>query len=290
MMDKPILIVGGTGTVGSELITLLLDKGIRPRVLLRPYRQLPEGIEDRVEVVRGDLADSESLSTALADVENVFLLSRDQPEQAELEENLVQVAEKMSVRRIIKSSAFAAGLQPPVGYGISHARVEQRLINSSLNWVIIRPYVFMQNFLEIADVISNRGIIPLPFGQANVAFIDARDVALTAQTLLLDDSSTSLIYELTGPESLSLAQCADIASGILAKPLSYRSPPFWLAGLMMRLQGVSSWDVKMRKQLFSMVKNGGEEKTTTDFESVCGRKPRSFSNFIREHEKQFHVG
>lgn len=289
-MSENILIVGGTGTVGKALLGILLDKGMRPRVLLRQSSNLPDAIQDKVDIVRGDLANRDSLQNALAGITRVFLLSRDHPQQAELEENLVQIAEHNTVKLLIKSSAFAAALQPPVGYGINHARVEQKLMKSSMNWIILRPYVFMQNFLELADLITEKGIMPLPFGSAHVAFVDARDVALAAATLLLEDSPGSGIYQLTGPESLSLDDCAKILSEGLGRTLKYRSPPFWLAAVMMRMQGVSSWDVKMRKQLFNMVKNGGEAATTVDFETICGLKPRNLENFVKDYRQQFLPG
>ena len=286
-MTETILIVGGTGTVGRELLRVLSSRNITPRVLLRPGSDLPAAVENRVDIVRGDLSDTDSLRSALEGVEQVFLLSRDQPQQAELEQNLIVQAEEQSVRRVIKSSAFAAGLNPPVGYGVNHARVEQRLINSKLQWVIQRPFVFMQNFLEVAELVNNKGLLPLPFGQARIALVDARDVALAAATLLLEPGISEKVFELTGPESLTVAECASTLSGVLQKKISYRSPPFWFAGLMMRMQGVSSWDVRMRKQLFQMVREGGEANTSGDFESICKTKPRDFRTFAMDYAADF---
>ena len=286
-MEPSILIIGSTGTVGRELVKILLSKGIRPRALLRPGSKLPADIKDGVEMVRGDLSDEESLRNALKDIDQVFLLSRDQPRQAELEENVIRIAEQQAVRKIVKSSAFAAGLSPPVGYGINHAKIESRLKNSSLQWLIQRPFVFMQNFLEVADLVNNKGLLPLPFGNANIALIDARDVALAASMLLLERDTSGEIFELTGPESLSVAECASILSEVLQKKVTYRSPPFWFAGLMMRIQGVSPWDIKMRKDLFRMVRQGGEANTSGDFENICATKPRDFRTFVRDYKNDF---
>ena len=286
-MTGRILVVGGSGTVGRELLTFLVNQGISPRVLLRPASKLPESIEKNVEIIRGDLSNSDSLRVALNGMEQVFLLTRDQPLQAELEENLIVNAEQQSVRRIIKSSAFAAGLNPPVGYGINHARIEQRLMNSQLQWVIQRPFVFMQNFLDVAELVNNKGILPLPFGKAQIALIDARDVALAAGNLLLKEEINKKIYELTGPESLSLAECSSILSDVLKKKISYRSPPFWFAGLMMKLQGVSWWDINMRRALFRMVKDGGEATTSEDFQSICETRPRDFRTFAMDYAEDF---
>lgn len=287
MNNPEILIIGGTGKIGSELVSLLMNDGIHFRLLVRQNStaQLPR--YDNYEVVHGDLAESEKLKIALQDIQQIFLLSRDQPRLGELERNLIKLAKESGVKKIVKSSAFAAGLQPPVGYGISHAESEQKLIACGLKWVILRPYMFMQNLLELSDLIMSRNLMPLPLAKAKIGLIDARDIALVAKTVLTEDGYDNKFYELTGPDALSMTDCAEILSGILGRSIRYRSPPYWIAGLMMRIQGVSAWDVAMRRQLFKMIRDGGETKITRDVEHITGQKPRSFEKFLRENQNVF---
>ncbi|MBT7952710.1 MAG: SDR family oxidoreductase [Gammaproteobacteria bacterium] len=282
-----ILIVGGTGKIGTELLSLLAKHHASIRVLRRPNSKSQFSNPGDFEIVYGDLDDSESIRVALKGISQVFLLTRDQPQQGELESKLIDLAISAGVKKIVKSSAFAAGLNPPVGYGLTHTVSEQKLMTSGLNWVILRPYMFMQNFLELADLIKSRGIIPLPMGKTKIGLIDARDVALVAKTILVGEEHENRIYELTGPESLSLAEAAEILSNLLGRTIHYRSPPLWLAGLMMRMQDVSSWDVRMRKQLFRMIHEGGEDKVTGDVEKISGQKPRTLEMFFREYQNTF---
>ena len=287
-MNKPeILIIGGTGQVGSELISLLTDAGINLRVFARQASSSKLRNSNIVQIVQGDLAETSNLELALAGIRQVFLLTRDQANQAELEGNLIALAKKTGVEKIVKSSAFAAGLQPPVGYGVTHAESERQLMDSGLDWVILRPYAFMQNFLDLAGLVRSRSLLPMPLGDAKIGFIDARDVAVMASTLLTGQGHEGLIYELTGPDTLTIADCANIMSRILERRIRYRSPPWWLAGLMMRAQGVSAWDVLMRKQLFRMIRENGESRITSDFEDIVGHKPRSLDVFIRDYQHYF---
>ncbi len=231
--------------------------------------------------------DNNSLINALKDISRVFLLTRDQPQQGPLESNFISLAEKSGVSKIVKSSAFAAALEPPPGYGIGHAEAEKTLMQSDLDWTIIRPFVFMQNTLELADLVRKRSILPLPMGDARIALIDARDVAFAASVILLNSGHEKKIYHLTGPDSLSFKKCAEILSNLLHREITYRSPPFWFAGLMMRLQGVSIWDISMRKQLFRMVKEGGEATVSQHFEEITQTKPRSITTFFEDHLNSF---
>lgn len=286
-MMPDILVVGGTGNIGTELLSLLTKHHLSIRVLLRPNSTSQLGDSSKFEIAYGDLDNSESIRVALKGVSQVFLLSRDQPRQGELESNLIDLAISAGVRKIVKSSAFAAGLNPPVGYGLTHTVSEQKLMSSGLNWVILRPYMFMQNFLELADVIRSRSIIPLPMGKAKIGLIDSKDVALVAKTVLTNKEYDGKIHELTGQQALSLTNCAEIFSEILTRPVVYRSPPFVFAAIMMRLKGVSAWDVKMRKELFRMIREGGEANVTDDVEHITGQKPRTLKIFVKENQHIF---
>ena len=287
MIKSEILIIGGTGKIGSELVSLLVKAGVHFRILVRHNStgHLPQ--YDNYEIVQGDLTEPDNVKIALSDIKRVFLLSRDQPRLGELEGILIELARAAGVKKIVKSSAFAAGLQPPVGYGVSHAESEHKLMSSGLQWVILRPYMFMQNLLELSDLIMSRSLMPLPLAKAKIGIIDARDVALVAKTVLTEDAYDNKHYELTGPDALSMNDCAEVLSGLLGRSIRYRSPPYWFAALMMRMQGVSAWDIVMRKQLFKMIRDGGETIITNDVEHITGQKPRSLESFLREHQNVF---
>ena len=287
-MNKPkLLIIGASGKIGSELVSLLNGKETPLRVLVRSESSAQLFENTNVEIAQGDLSDEASLQSALTDILTIFLLTRDHPQQAKLESDLIELAAGKGVKKIVKSSAYAAGLEPPVGYGIPHAAIEQKLISSGLQWTILRPYMFMQNLLELAALIKTRGVMPLPMGKAKISLIDARDVALVASKVLLEEEHNQCIYELTGPESLTMSECAETLSTILERSVVYRAPPYWVAGLMMRLEGVSGWDISMRKQLFRMIREGGEAKITNDVQRVTGQKPRSFATFVQDHKNLF---
>ncbi len=287
-MNKPeILITGGTGRIGRELVSLLTDANIPIRIFMRPQSRglLPQ--HGNIEVVYGELTNAHDINIALRGIRQLFLLTRDQPSQGEIEAHIIVLAAKAGVEKIIKSSAFAAGLEPPVGYGRSHFESEQKLMASGLDWVILRPYMFMQNLLDLSDLIVSRGLMPLPMAKAKIGLIDARDVALVAKIMLTESGHDNKVYELTGPHVLSLNDCAEIFSTMLGRSIRYFSMPYWFSGLMMRMQGESAWDVAMRKQLFKMIADGGEAKTTDTVENLSGQKPRSLKIFAEDYRNVF---
>lgn len=281
-----VLVVGATGKVGSELVSLLVADGIKPRLFQRASSKNAFKDTD-LEVVSGELADKESLKAALEGINTVFMITRDQPDQALLEGNLIDVAVGQGVEKIIKSSAFAASLDPPQGYGAIHHQAELKLMQSGLKWVVLRPYFFMQNFLELSKEITQSGFLPLPLARAKVGVIDARDVALVAFHVIKSHRFDNQCYELTGPESLTMKDCSNVLGQVLNKKVRYFSPPYWLASLMMRRQGVSQWDIRMRKQLFRMIKSGGEEKLTDWVKRITGKDPYSLVDFVKAYQASF---
>ena len=281
-----VLVIGATGKAGRELVSLLVADGIKPRLFQRASSENAFQKDD-LEVVLGDLADKESLKPALQGINTVFMITRDQPDQALLEGNLIEVAVEQGVKKIIKSSAFAAGLNPPQGYGAIHRQTELKLMESGLKWVVLRPYFFMQNFLELSGEIAQSGILPLPLAKAKVGVIDARDVARVAFQVIKSHAFDNQCYELTGPESLTMKDCSKVLGQVLNKKVRYFSPPYWLASWMMRRHGVSPWDIRMRKQLFYMIKSGGEEPLTESVKQITGKEPYSMADFVKAYQADF---
>lgn len=277
-----MLVVGGTGRVGGELIRLLAAEGVATCALVRSAAAA-ESMPAGVETVLGDLADEQAVDAAVHDATQVFVAIRDCPDQVDLEGRLIDAAVRHGVGHFVKVSAFAAGLSPPPGYGRIHAEIEAHLRQSGLDWTILRPYMYMQNLLDLARPIRAVGLIPFPMGRARIALIDARDVTRAGLAALSAATSRGQAYELTGPESLDLAACARIIGKMTGRRIRYLPVPQVVAGALMRLQGVGAWDVKMRAELFAMLRGDGESRPNDVFLQLTGRPPRGLREFIEDH-------
>jgi uncharacterized protein YbjT (DUF2867 family) len=93
-----------------------------------------------VELVPGDFEDPASLDRAVADVEQVFLLSPPHLRQAELQGNLVQAAHRAGARRLVKLSALGASPDWPLPVPRWHWQTEQ----AGFAFAHLRPNYFMQ--------------------------------------------------------------------------------------------------------------------------------------------------
>ena len=90
------LITGATGDIGSRVAERLLDRGDRPRIFVRDVEKARARYGDRVDIVAGNLADTESLLRALIDVDALFLVNSG-PELASRDEAAAKAAKAAGV-------------------------------------------------------------------------------------------------------------------------------------------------------------------------------------------------
>ncbi len=170
-----ILVTGGTGTVGSEVVKQLASLGTKFRVLARnPDKAIKS---PNVEVMRGDLADAVALGRALQGVDKLFLLTNSTPQTVELQSGVIAAARKAGVKHVVRLSVPGADLASPIQLARWHAQTDQELKKSGLAWTLLQPGYFMQNVLGSAATIKKDGAFYGCMGQGKAAVVDARDIA-----------------------------------------------------------------------------------------------------------------
>jgi uncharacterized protein YbjT (DUF2867 family) len=140
------LVTGATGYIGGRLVTPLLDRGYAVRALARNPDKLADlGWRDRVDVVRGDLGDAESLTDAFGGVDVVYYLVHSMgsasdfvAEEARSARNVVEAARRAGVRRLV----YLGGLHPPGADLSPHLRsrtaVGDILLESGVETVVLQ--------------------------------------------------------------------------------------------------------------------------------------------------------
>ncbi len=269
-----ILVTGGTGRVGRQVVAQLRRRGTAFRVLSRDPARAREVLGD-VDVVAGDLDQPDSLDPALAGVERVFLLSPGAPNQVEQEGNVLAASLWTGVRHIVKQSVMGASLQSPSALVRWHAEAEQLIVSSGIPFTFLRPAMLMQ---LAAELVGPDGAIYSSVGDARVAFVDARDVAAVAVAALTTDAHEWKTYGLTGPERLTWSEVAERLSRA-GSPVRYVPVPEEAARQSMA-QRLPAWRVEPTLEFNREVAGGLYDVVTGDVESVTGRPPRSFDDFV----------
>ncbi|MEV0399945.1 NAD(P)H-binding protein [Actinoallomurus sp. NPDC050550] len=210
-----ILVTGATGNVGRNVIEQLVEAGEEVRALTR--RPDRAGLPDTVEVVRGDLAEPDTLPAALRGVEAAFLF----PVPGRVP-GFIDVAEETGLRRVVLLSASAVTYERPNAIGRVHQGAEQAVTGAGLPWTILRPGAFMANDLNWAGQIRATGVVRGIGDGAATAPIDERDIAAVAVRALLDDGHAGKAYLLTGPEALTEPERVRVLGEVLGRPLRFQ--------------------------------------------------------------------
>jgi uncharacterized protein YbjT (DUF2867 family) len=274
-----ILVIGATGTVGSEVVRQLVATGERPRALVRDPATARQRLGDQVEHVVGDLDRPETIAAALAGVDRVFLLTTQSSRQPEWERAVIGAAARTGVGQLVKLSVFRANEQSPLQVARQHGQAERVLAQSGLAATILRPVFFMQNLLAMV----HDGAIATAAGDGRVAMVDARDIAAVAVATLTGGGHAGKTYTLTGPEALSFYQVASILSRQTGRPLRHVRVPPDKVRVALQGRGVAAWYADDMAKLHSMLAVGYEEVVTDDIHRVTGRPPRTLAQFAGDH-------
>lgn len=282
-----ILMSGATGGIGGEVCRLLMAAGARFRAMARKQTQVEDFQLRGIDAVLGDFDRPETLAAAMAGCDTLFLITPPTPEQFAQETAAIDAAARAGVRRIVKISASDGNVRSPVLWARAHARIDHHLRASGIAWTILKPTAFMQNFLWFKDPIA-RGFLPQVTGAGSVSWVDTRDVARVAATVLTQQGHDGATYFLTGPETLDMKEAAARLSGVVGHKVRYLDLPTPLFRAILRLAGNSRWMAKGLVVQFADVVAGHHDiDPTFEIERLTGKPPHGFADFIRDHRSQF---
>jgi uncharacterized protein YbjT (DUF2867 family) len=277
-----LLVTGPTGNVGHELVDLLGRRCRRPwRVGSRHPVQLAGGTS--AESVRLDFFDRTTWAQALEDVEALFLLFPLPGNRAARQAIVpfIHAAERAGCRHVVYVSVFGADR----ARFIPHHTVEAALRDSAMSATVLRCSFFMQN---LHRAISTHGVdiadadeLFIPAGRGKTTFIDARDAAEVAATVLTDpDAHRDAVYHLTGPTPLTMDEVAAELTATLGRPIRYVNPSLPRFAVRLRRRGVG-WDtIGFMSAVYTLTKIGRNQPVTDDVQRLLGRPPRSLHEFL----------
>jgi len=272
-MSQSILVVGGTGTVGSEIVRILKSEGHSVRIATSKS----PASNDQVHL---NLLSGEGLDAAFAGIDRAFFLSPGgYADQYAVLAPLVVKAKAANLKKVVLMTAL----------GVEHAkgspmnRAEADLIASGIPFNIIRPSWFNQNFINFWGYgIKTANTIALPVGGGLAGFIDSRDISAVAAKLLIDDSLNGQGFTLTGPEALTHTQVAALIAEATGKPVTFKDiTPDELRPVLIGA-GLPADYVEVLLVLLGYIKAGYTALVNDTVKTLLGRDPITFKDFATE--------
>jgi uncharacterized protein YbjT (DUF2867 family) len=283
-MTKPMIVVfGATGTIGSELVPLLLKGPQRLRIAVRDPAKASR-YTGAAEIVRSDLSDPASLAAACAGANKAFVVSGG--EGIALEPNVFDAAKAAGIEHIVRVSAleieFPELAETPLGQW--HLETERRLRATGVPWTLLRPSYFSSNtrLPFIIDPREGSALIPTDGKEAP---IDPHDIAAVAVAALTNPGHEGETYLLTGPELLSFGEMMAKLSATLGRTISHVAVGEDDARRRLLTRGVPVPYVQSLLGHFKAV-SAGRAYLTSTVSRLLGRPARSFDDWLRENATQ----
>jgi uncharacterized protein YbjT (DUF2867 family) len=282
------LVIGGTGTVGSQVVRQLLRGGHPVRVLITAPAKaalLPEGAEPVV----GDLDLPATLPPAFEGISSVFLVNRHGFTEVAQGAYALTAAKRAGVRKIVYQSRYNVH---STGAGVPHLAtkigIERMLVRTGLAYTLVSPTHFYQNDLLLREEIAG-GVYPQPLGNVGVSRVDARDVAEVAAKALLSDAYDGLNLPVVGPEALTGNSTARILGDTLGYPVAYTGDDLrrWAESTKNRYAGCDLADWVKLYQSFQAQGLVASAEDLARVTQVLGHAPRSYATFVADFAQSF---
>ena len=287
-MSGAILVIGGRSKIGSALIGELVGRGEPVRALVRAGESggsLPE----EVQAVTGDLADLESLHSAVQGADRVFLLCGPTEDEVQLNRNAIDVAEQAGVRLLVRSSILGSDPRSAATFVRDHGACDAYLRDSGLPHAVVRPNMFMQNVSEnTVPSIDQDGNLYANAGEARISMVDTRDIAAVAARILAEPGHDGRAYDVTGPEALSYHDVATKLSDTMGRKVTYIAAPDEAVAGALAGFGLGQWLVGALVDLFRDYRSSGIDgyaaQVTDTVAQVTGQPPRTLDQLLAEQQ------
>ncbi|WP_308129838.1 SDR family oxidoreductase [Kitasatospora aureofaciens] len=207
MTNTPVLVTGGTGTLGRHVVPLLRAAGRDVRVLSRHGGAAADGASeaaDGVTYVRCDLlGDATGLADALEGVDTVLHLAGGPKGDDAATRTLVAAARRAGVRHLVYISVIGAD-RIPLGYFRAKHVAEEAVADSGVPYTILRAAQFHDLALTVVEKMAKLPLVPVP-GGVRWQPVDAREVAARLVELALNEPA-GLVPDLAGPEVYAMGE------------------------------------------------------------------------------------
>ena len=282
------LIIGGTGTVGKDVVSGLLQQNKTVRVLTRSQEHA-EKLPKSATAVLGDLEDPNTYDDIFAGTDKLFLLNS--VSMSELHQGLAALneAQRAGVEHVVYLSVQDAETIPNAPHFAAKMAIESALKQSDLTYTILRPNNFYQNDHWFREALQSEGIYPQPIGTVGLSRVDTRDVAQAAVNALTQSGHENKTYTLAGPDVLTGPDCARIYGDALDRDVSYGGNDLdaWEAQSRSMLPAWMAYDFRIMYAGFQengLIATTAQQKETRQ---ILEEEPRSFQSFAKEVVKRW---
>jgi NAD(P)H dehydrogenase (quinone) len=277
------LITGASGRIARRTAELLAGDGQHLRLMTRSPQRVANFA--KAETVRGDFAEPASLAAAFAGVSLALVVSGSgRPgERARLHRNAFEAAARAGVGHVVYLSLQGAAPDSKYPFSRDHYLSEQYLFATGVPCTILRNAFYIDMFLDKFDA---AGLVRGPAGQEHGAFVSREDVARTAAAIV--QKPPGGVYDVTGPEAMSVADIARRLSIVVGRRLCYEEESLHAARERLRILEPLAWRADLSVGWFEAIAAGELSRTSDTVLHLTGKAPLTLEAYFQAFPELLH--
>lgn len=280
------LITHATGAIGRAVFRAAQDRGHPLRVMVRDAAQAAS-FGPTTEVVIADVNDPAGHKRAFEGVEAAVLTAPLGADVVPWHRALAEAAHATNGAQIVQVSAQGADLNSPMRIFRWLGDAEAQVAAVGVRATVLRPALYMQTLLKQLGEIRTCGVIEAPMRNAVSPLVDARDVADVAVTLLEREAKPG-VRELTGPQALDYSEIARLVSKVTGWRVAYLDVCSPKARGRLEAKGLPPRLIEALLELWDFMSAGAiAARVTNEVETILGRPPKKFVDFLKDHRSEF---
>ena len=227
-MKTKIVVLGATGTVGSKISEILLNKGYQVTLIARHTEKLEKFRSLGAEIIAGDITDVKVLTGAFKNADSAFVLLPDNVKaentrayQRQVTSFLIEAIENSGIKYIVNMSSLGSHMHEGNGMMAGTGEQEVRLNQlNDVNVLHIRSAYFMENFLRTIGLVKNKGINGTAAdGDHAIPMVATEDVAKIAASHLANlDFNGKSVHAVMGPRDYTYREFTGIIGKAIGNP------------------------------------------------------------------------
>lgn len=296
-----LLILGGTGTLGRQIVRKALNEGFQVKCLVRNFRKAFFLKEWGAELVYGDLKIPETIPLALYGITAIIDASTAKPSDSYYSKQidlyskyiLIEAAQKANIQRYIFFSVLNANLYPNIPLMQWKLLIENKLIQSDMNYTIFNLSGFFQGLItQYALPILDKQSIWITGESTSLAYLNTQDIAKIAIKSLSFMKSKKRILPLVGFRAWTSKDIIELCEKISGQRARINQVPIVILQFVRQITSYFQWSWNISSRLaFSEVLFNGENFSTSMVDvyqlfKINTNEFETLENYLQEYFKK----
>jgi len=287
--ERTLFVTGASGHLGRRVVEILVEKTAGKIVAgTRKPEKLADLAARGVFVRQADFEDPKGLEAALAGVDRVLIISTDAIDRPGRRLAQHQAAVAAAVSAGVQHAVYTSMPNPetsPVVFAPDHLGTEQALKASGVSYSILRMCWYTDYLIPtLAPAVASAKLIAAT-GQGGAPYVTREDCAQAAAAALASSDSSNKTWNITGPDLVTYAELAKLASDLTGRPVSFEAvtPEERVAQLI--AAGTPEFIAKLLVSSQKAIAEGKMGTPTTAVKELTGREPMTVREFLTAHRE-----